>query len=311
MSDSKRGFKSPAKFQNLKSFDSLLGFDQEEQMEQLPLSQLRSFEEHPFLVLDDVKMGETVASIRENGVLVPIIVRPVGRDQYEIVSGHRRVHACTYLKMETIPALVREMDQETATIFMVDSNIQREELRLSEKAFAYKMKYEAMKQQGKRTDTQEESTVGSPDGSPEESPEGSTADVIGQAVGESGRQVKRYIRLTYLNVAFLALIDGKKLSFLSGVALSFLESDQQAQVLEVMEEKGVVPSVSQSEALKKSAEKGTFTKAEVERILGKVAVTKGFRMKQDISSYFPEDMNQKEREDLIISLLEEWSKSQG
>ena len=201
----------------LTSVEELLGVPNEEVATEIDLVQIRSFKNHPFKVLDDEKMQDLVDSIKENGILTPVLVRPIGNDQYEMISGHRRMHAASLLKMTMIPAIIREMDDEEAVLKMVDSNIQREELLPSEKAFAYKMKLEAMKRQGKRTDL----TLcqsGTKSRSDKE---------LAEQVGESARGLQRYIRLTELIKNLLELVDKKKLNFTVAVDISYIDKEIQ------------------------------------------------------------------------------------
>lgn len=294
-------FKSPAKHHTLKNVDTLLGLDEVgESLEDIPLIQLLPFENHPFLVLDDEKMEETRESIAKFGVLVPIIVRPKGRRHYEIVSGHRRVHACQLLGLDNIPAVIRDLDDETATIVMVDSNIQRDSLRYSEKAFAYRMKLEALKQQGQRNDLTSRPVGEKWDSSAQ----------LAQESGDSSRQIQRFIRLTYLISGFLHQVDLKQLPFQTGVELSYLTEIEQEIVFVVMAGTHVRPSLDQAVLLRGHSKAGTLTEDVVRDLLVKKPVVKGLTIKKDVSRYFPKGTNAKDMEDKIIELLEQWSGNQ-
>lgn len=286
---------SPAQH-SFQSMDGLLGLEEGEQCEEVALSQIVPFERHPFQVKQDDKMKETIESIAEHGVLTPILLRPKGKRQFEVVSGHRRVEACRSLGIETIPALIREMDDDLAVIVMVDSNIQREELLPSERAFAYQMKYEAMKQQGTRSDLNKKSKLDS-------------FQQMGKDSGESGRQIQRYIRLTYLNPDLLASVDGKKLPFLTAVELSYLSLKEQGILWSVMEELQLKPSLEQSILLKELSQTGELNEETASLILAQMKMKEtSFSMKKDIASYFPKGTSQKEMEEQILYLLEKWAK---
>ena len=219
------GRKSSASNIKMPDVNMLFGLEQDsdnsaEKVEEVDIGKLYSFNDHPFKVLDDEKMQETVESIREHGIICPLIVRPGKEDGYEIIAGHRRKRACELLGLETVPCFIRDLTDEEATITMVDSNIQREELLFSEKAFAYKMKLEAVRKQGQRTDLTSRQVVGKLE----------AADEIGEKSGESGRQIQRFIRLTFLIKPLLDYVDEKRIPFNAGIELSYLETEEQEQL---------------------------------------------------------------------------------
>ena len=222
-----------------------------EQRTEMPLSDLHPFEGHPFKVLDDELMEQTVESIKQIGVVSPLIVRPDPEGGFEILSGHRRLHAAQLAGLETVPVIVKEMDDDAAIIFMVDSNLQRENILPSERAFSYKMKLEAMKHQGTRNDleTTSRQVVGKLE----------AADTIGEQTGESGRQVQRFIRLTNLIPEILDMVDEKKIAFNPAVELSYLKPSEQKEFLEAMDYAQASPSLSQAQRLKKLSQEGGCT----------------------------------------------------
>lgn len=321
MSKHKRN--NPALQHKLKSLDSLLGLDEKgETVEEIPLSQLETFANHPFQVLEDEKMSETVESIRQHGVLVPITVRAKGRRTYEIISGHRRVHACGILNLETIPAVIRELSDEDAIVIMVDSNIQRESLLFSEKAFAYKMKYQALKQQGKRTDLsqgedlQTEDTSGQVDQKSEDVTSGQVDQKLSlhrlsESVGESMKQIQRLMRLTELHPELLALVDQKILPFMVGVECSYLSQEEQEILLEVIKETSKKPSLVQMQGLRALSQAGCLTKEPILSLFVKdMTKPKPLTIKADLSEYFPEGTSQKDMEQVIVELLTQWKGQQ-
>ena len=243
--------KSSAKNVTLTSVDDLFTTEEQredkkrEKVRNIPLAELHPFRDHPFKVVDDEKMEETVESIREYGVLVPIIARPKEEGGYEIISGHRRCHASEKAGLETIPTIVRDLDDDEATIIMVDSNLQRESLLPSERAKAYKMKSDAIKRQGKRNDLT----------SPQNAAKLRTDDIIGSSAGISGDTVRRYIRLTELIPELLDMVDEKKINFNSAVEISHLTPDEQQMVCETIESEGHTPSVAQAQEIKRLSQK--------------------------------------------------------
>ena len=233
--------------------------EQSEQVQQIPIDELHPFTNHPFKVVDDEAMTRTVDSIAQFGVLAPLIARPrPDGDGYEIISGHRRQFAAKMAGLETLPVIVRDMDDDAATILMVDSNLQREHISPSERAFAYKMKLDALKNQGARSDLTSRQVVGKLE----------AADVIGKTTDESGRQVQRYVRLTNLIPELLNMVDEKMISFNPAVELSYLSPEQQQEMIKAMDDTQNAPSVSQAKRIKELAQKGQFTSDAVVAIMG-------------------------------------------
>lgn len=281
----------------LSSFDDLFGTQEAgtgtEQVQEIPLCELHEFRGHPFKVLDDEKMQETVESIKNYGVLMPGIARPRAEGGYEIIAGHRRRHGCELAGLSTMPMFVRDYTDDEATIIMVDTNIQREDILPSEKARAYSMKYEAMKHQGKKG-------------------AGNSLDEVGEAAGESGRTVQRYIWLARLSDELLEMVDKKKIGLVQGVDISFLKEQAQEWVQVIMEETGANISTAQSAKLKEYGKKGELTMPMVRLILTeeKPKERKITLKAEKISRYFPEEYSESEIENVIIELLEEWQKKQ-
>ena len=285
----------------LTSVEELLGVPNEEVATEIDLVQIRGFKNHPFKVLDDEKMQDLVDSIKENGILTPVLVRPIGNDQYEMISGHRRMHAASLLKMTMIPAIIREMDDEEAVLKMVDSNIQREELLPSEKAFAYKMKLEAMKRQGKRTDL----TLcqsGTKSRSDKE---------LAEQVGESARSIQRYIRLTELIPNLLDLVDKKKLNFTVAVDISYIDKEIQTWLYDYICANGNV-APDQIRTLRKELNNGAaMTQQKMVSILNECLLPKKTSRSITFSEtrlkkYFPAEYTTSEIEQVLVQLLEEW-----
>jgi len=280
----------------LTSYDDLFGTNEAvsgEVITSVPISHLRTFKGHPFRVVDDVKMQETVESIKKYGVLVPGIVRPHPEDGYEVVAGHRRWRACELAELEEMPVIIRELDDDAATIIMVDTNIQREDILPSEKANAYKMKYEAMKHQGSKGDKY-------------------TADMVGEAAGESGRTVQRYIRLAELVQELLDYVDENKIPMVVGEKLSYLKKEEQVWIVEAIESSGMFPSKPQAEQLKLSSEAGELTINQVYSVLIKkenVNVNVTISAKK-IRNYFPVAYTKEQVEEVIYKLLEEWKENE-
>lgn len=264
-----------------------------EQVQEIPLCELHEFRGHPFKVLDDEKMQETVESIKNYGVLMPGIARPRAEGGYEIIAGHRRRHGCELAGLSTMPMFVRDYTDDEATIIMVDTNIQREDILPSEKARAYSMKYEAMKHQGKKG-------------------AGNSLDEVGEAAGESGKTVQRYIWLSRLSDELLEMVDKKKIGLVQGVDISFLTEQAQEWVQIIMEETGTNISTVQSAKLKEYGKKGELTMPMVRLILTeeKPKERKITLKAEKISRYFPEEYSESEIENVIIELLEEWQKKQ-
>ena len=276
---------------------------QREQVQQIPIGELFPFKNHPFKVLDDESMQRTVESVEQYGVLSPLIARPRPEGGYEIISGHRRQHAAQLAGLETLPVIVRQMDDDAAVLLMVDSNLQRENILPSERAFAYKMKLEALKNQGARSDLTSRQVVGKLE----------AADLVGKGNEESGRQVQRFIRLTNLIPELLDMVDEKKISFNPAVELSYLDENQQRDFLEAMDGTQNAPSVSQAQQLKKMAQCGEFTYEKAFDILGqeKKSEQDTVTIKNDIlRKYFPRSYTPRQMEEKIIQLLDAWQKKQ-
>ena len=277
---------------------------QREQVQQIPIGELFPFKNHPFKVLDDEAMTRTVESIAQCGVLAPLIARPrPDGDGYEIISGHRRQYAAKLAGLDTLPVIVRQMSDDAAVILMVDSNLQREHILPSERAFAYKMKLETIKNQGARSDLTS-AQVGR---------KLEAADIVGQEAGDSRNQVRRFIRLTNLIPELLDMVDEKKISFNPAVELSYLDESQQRDFLEAMDGTQNAPSVSQAQQLKKMAQCGEFTYEKAFDILGqeKKSEQDTVTIKNDIlRKYFPRSYTPRQMEEKIIQLLDAWQKKQ-
>ena len=272
-----------------------------EQVQQIPIAELHPFTNHPFKVLDDESMQRTVESVEQYGVLSPLIARPRPKGGYEIISGHRRQHAAQLAGLETLPVIVRNMDDNAAVLLMVDSNLQRENILPSERAFAYKMKLEALKKQGARSDLTSRQIVGKLE----------TADLVGKGSGESGRQVQRFIRLTNLIPELLDMVDEKKVAFNPAVELSYLDEAQQRDFLEAMEDTQNAPSLSQAQRLKKLAVEGRFSYDVAFAVMGeakKDELDKVVIKNDTLRKYFPRSYTPKQMEENIIKLLEQWQR---
>ena len=276
---------------------------QREQVQQIPIDELYPFKNHPFKVLDDESMQRTVESVEQYGVLSPLIARPRPEGGYEIISGHRRQHAAQLAGLETLPVIVRNMDDDAAVLLMVDSNLQRENILPSERAFAYKMKLEALKNQGARSDLTS-SQIGTKLRADEK---------VAQDSGDSRNQVQRYIRLTNLVPELLAMVDEKKISFNPAVELSYLDEKQQRDFLEAMDGTQNAPSVSQAMQLKKMAQQGEFSYEKAFDVMGqeKKSEKDTVTIKNDIlRKYFPRSYTPRQMEEKIIQLLDAWQKKQ-
>ena len=276
--------------------------EQREQVQQIPIDALHPFTNHPFKVLDDEAMTRTVESIAQYGVLAPLIARPrPDGNGYEIISGHRRQYAAKLAGLDTLPVIVRQMSDDAAVILMVDSNLQREHILPSERTFAYKMKLDALKNQGARSDLTSRQVVGKLE----------AADVIGKATDESGRQVQRYVRLTNLIPELLNMVDEKMISFNPAVELSYLSPEQQQEMIKAMDDTQNAPSVSQAKRIKELAQKGQFTSDAVVAIMGeeKKGELDTVTIKNDIlRKYFPRSYTPRQMEEKIIQLLDAWQK---
>lgn len=302
----------PKKGENisLTSYDDLFETDESraesqlERVQNIPVRELVPFKNHPFKVLDDEAMLRTTESIAEYGVLTPLIARPLDHGGYEIISGHRRAHAAELAGLAEVPVLIRDMDDDAATVLMVDSNLQRENILPSERAFAYKMKLEAMKHQGSRSDLTS-SQVGT---------KLRTDQVMAKELGESRNQIQRYIRLTNLVPDLLDLVDCKQISFNPAVELSYLSPEEQETFLQAMDEVQAAPSLSQAQRLKKLAQEGNFTMDAAREILNEVK--KGdlervtFRNEQ-LRRFFPRSYTAQQMQDTIIKLLDQWQKKKS
>ena len=299
--------KSSAKNIVLKSVDDIFQTEenradaQRERVQEIPLDQLKPFRNHPFKVRDDQRMLDTVDSIREYGVLVPAIARPDPEGGYELISGHWRKRGWEMAGLQTMPVISRDLDDDAAVLVMVDSNIQREELLPSERAFAYKMKLEALKHQGARSDLTSRQVVGKLE----------MADVVGQNAGESGRQVQRYIRLTELIPELLDMVDERKLAFNPAVEVSYLKRDEQRMLLEAMDAEQTTPSLSQAQRLKKFSQEGRLTEEAMSAIMSeekKSDMDKVTLRSDTLRRYFPKSYTPKQMEQTIIKLLDVWQK---
>lgn len=276
----------------------------QEKVQEIPLSELHPFEGHPFRVVDDEDMEKTVESIREYGVLTPAIVRPDPYGGYEILSGHRRHHASELAGKETMPVIVRDMDDDAAIIFMVDANLQRETILPSERAYAYRMKLDAIKHQGKITSSQ----LGMKSAGIQ------SLDVIGEQMGTSRNQIHRFIRLTELIPQLLDMVDEKKLAFNPAVEISYLTREEQQNLLEAMDYAQATPSLSQAQRLKKMSQEGTCTLDAMCEVMNEVKKGELDRVtfKTDsLRKYFPKSYTSKQMEDKIIQLLEQWQKKRN
>lgn len=294
----------------LSSYDDIFGSENNaaeagaEQIVEIPLSQLHPFKYHPFKVRDDEDMEKTVESIKEFGVLTPAICRPDKKGGYEILSGHRRHHASEIAGLETLPCIVRDLDDDAATILMVDSNLQREEILPSERAFAFKMKLDAMKRQGERRDLTS-SQLGTKLRSDQE---------MADELGTSRNQIQRYIRLTNLIPELLDMVDDKTLGLNTGVTLSFLDDSQQKDLLSAMDYAQAVPSLEQAQRIKRLAQTNEITQEGMNIILSeeKKQDLDRVTLKHDtLKKYFPKSYTPKQMEDTIIKLLDQWQKKRN
>ena len=299
--------KSSARNIELKSVDDLFATEesradaQREKVQEIPLGELHPFRNHPFKVKDDAAMQDTVDSVREYGVLVPAIAHPDPSGGYELIAGHRRHHASELAGKETMPVIVRDLDDDAATIIMVDSNLQREELLPSERAFAYKMKLEAIRHQGKRQELTS-SQVGM---------KLQTLDIVGQQAGDSRNQVHRFIRLTELIPELLDMVDERKIAFNPAVELSYLKKEEQTLLLEAMDSEQATPSLSQAQRLKKFSQQKMLYLDVMRAVMSEEKKTDHDRVtlkNETLRKYFPKSYTPKQMEDAIIKLLEGWYK---
>lgn len=299
--------KSSARNIELKSVDDLFATEesradaQREKVQEIPLGELHPFRNHPFKVKDDAAMQDTVESVREYGVLVPAIARPDPDGGYELIAGHRRHHASELAGKETMPVIIRDLDDDAATIIMVDSNLQREELLPSERAFAYKMKLEALKHQGARTDLTS-SQVGT---------RLRADELIAQQSGESRNQIQRFIRLTELIPTLLDMVDERKIALNPAVELSYLKKEEQTLLLEAMDSEQATPSLSQAQRLKKFSQQKILSLDVMRAVMSEEKKTDLDRVtlkNETLRKYFPKSYTPKQMEDTIIKLLEGWYK---
>ena len=299
--------KSSARNIELKSVDDLFATEesradaQREKVQEIPLGELHPFRNHPFKVKDDAAMQDTVDSVREYGVLVPAIARPDPNGGYELIAGHRRHHASELAGKETMPVIIRDLDDDAATIIMVDSNLQREELLPSERAFAYKMKLEAIRHQGKRQELTS-SQVGM---------KLQALDIVGQQAGDSRNQVHRFIRLTELIPELLDMVDERKIAFNPAVELSYLKKEEQTLLLEAMDSEQATPSLSQAQRLKKFSQQKMLSLDVMRAVMSEEKKTDLDRVtlkNETLRKYFPKSYTLKQMEDTIIKLLEGWYK---
>lgn len=300
--------KSSARNIELKSVDDLFATEesradaQREKVQNIPLEELHPFKNHPFKVKDDAAMQDTVDSVREYGVLVPAIARPDPNGGYELIAGHRRHHASELAGKETMPVIVRDLDDDAATIIMVDSNLQREELLPSERAFAYKMKLEAMKRQAGRPSRENVSQVGTQKRSDQ---------IMAEQVGESRNQIQRFIRLTELIPTLLDMVDERKIALNPAVELSYLKKEEQTLLLEAMDSEQATPSLSQAQRLKKFSQQKMLSLDVMRAVMSEEKKTDLDRVtlkNETLRKYFPKSYTPKQMEDTIIKLLEGWYK---
>ena len=293
---------------NLKPLDDLFATEesradaQREKVQEIPLGELHPFRNHPFKVKDDAAMQDTVDSVREYGVLVPAIARPDPDGGYELIAGHRRHHASELAGKETMPVIVRDLDDDAATIIMVDSNLQREELLPSERAFAYKMKLDAMKRQAGRPSRENVSQVGTQKRSDQ---------IMAEQVGESRNQIQRFIRLTELIPTLLDMVDEHKIAFNPAVELSYLKKEEQTLLLEAMDSEQATPSLSQAQRLKKFSQQKMLSLDVMRAVMSEEKKTDLDRVtlkNETLRKYFPKSYTPKQMEDTIIKLLEGWYK---
>ena len=277
--------------------------EQREQVQQIPVDELFPFKNHPFKVLDDDAMTRTVESISQFGVLAPLIARPRPEGGYEIISGHRRKHAAELAHLDTVPVIVRNMEDDAATILMVDSNLQREHILPSERAFAYKMKLDAI-----------ERSVGRPKNVGQVVPDyfgKRSTEIVAEGTGESYKQVQRFVRLTNLVPELLDMVDEKKISFNPAVELSYLDEAQQRDFLEAMNDTQNAPSLSQAQQLKKMAQQGEFSYEAAFDVMGKEKKSELDTVtikNETLRKYFPRSYTPRQMEDIIIKLLDQWQR---
>ena len=298
--------KSSAQKMQLASLDDLFSTQasrdeaQREKVQEIPLEELHPFAHHPFKVLDDDRMKDTADSIREYGVLVPAIARPRPDGGYELIAGHRRKRGCELAGLKTMPVIVRELDDDAAIIIMIDSNIQRENILPSERAFAYQMKLEALKRQAGRPSKENVSQLGTQKRSDQ---------IMAEKLGESRNQIQRFIRLTNLIPALLDMVDSKKIAFNPAVELSYLTQEEQGKLVDTMESEQATPSLSQAQRLKKFSQEGKLTEESMLAIMSeekKSEIGKVTLGTDTLRKYFPTNWTPKQMEDQILKLLNNW-----
>ena len=295
---------SPVSRIKLTSYDDLFKNDDERSIEEirpLPLSMLKPFEEQPFKVLMDESMDELVDSIKQNGILTPVVVRPHKEGGYEILSGHRRVKACELAGISEVPVVIKNLDDDTATILLVDSNLQRENILPSEKAFAYQLKLEAMKRQGKRNDLTSRQ-IG----------EKLSVDILSEGSSDSSRSIHRYIRLTNLSEPLLQMVDEKQIPFNAAVEVSYLSAEQQAELIDIMEKEQCPPSISQAQKMKKLSAEDKLTYDIMDVIMSeqKEPPIKIVLKEDKLRKYFPKNYSAAQIEQKIFKILDSWHKKQ-
>ena len=299
--------KSSAKNVKLTSVDDLFSTEESRETEQrekvmeIPLSELRPFKDHPFKVLDDERMLDTVESVKQYGVLSPALARPHPEGGYELVSGHRRHRAAELAGLDTLPTIIRNLDDDEATIIMVDSNLQRETVLPSERAWAYRMKLDAVRRQAGRPSKNSRQVVGNLE----------SADLLGKETGESGRQVQRYIRLTELIRPLLDMVDERKIAFNPAVELSYLKPNEQNMLLDAMDSEQATPSLSQAQRLKKFSQSGNLTRESMLAIMSEEKKSDLDRLTFNtdiLRKYFPKSYTPQQMESTILKLLETWAR---
>ena len=292
---------SLAGYEDLFSTEETRESSRSEQIRMIPLTELFPFADHPFKVVDDEEMMKTAESVAEYGVLTPAIARPKGEGGYELISGHRRKRAAELAGLEEMPVIVRNLDDDEAVILMCDSNLQREKILPSEKAWAYRMKMEALKHQGERKDLTSRQVVGKLEAS----------DIIGKDAGESGRQVQRYIRLTYLLPELLDMVDQGKLAFNPAVEISYLDDQAQFDLLDALADTQNAPSLSQAQRMKKMSQEGNLQVEAIREVMGeekKESDDKVIFKGREIRQYFPKSYTPQQMQDTILKLLQQWYK---
>ncbi len=305
--EKKTNLKSSAKNVTLTSYDELLlGSETMEFVQRIQIDKLIHFQNHPFKINDDEEMEKLVQSIAEKGVVVPAIARATDGGYYELISGHRRKYACIKLGINTMPVIVRQLDDDEAVIAMVDSNVQREHILPSERAFSYKMKLQAIKHQGKRTDLTSGQVVQKLKGK-------NSIEIVAEEAGENYKQIQRYIRLTKLIPKLLQMVDNNRLKLNTGVELSYLEPEEQISLHKFMETLNVIPSLEQASKLKKYSQEKNFNDAIIKIILTEEKEKSNNNItlkKKDLKQYFPKSYSKKDMENVIFELLKLWQQQQ-